>query len=166
MRLSASGDGALAFSIVDAPDHGTLGELSAEGVATYTPGANYHGEDAFTFRATDRHGQSAQATVNPHARERRPHPFAGGGPAHPRVYYSTRGNSLYVANLDGSNITPLVTNQTTVHGIALDVTAGRLYWADWLGQKILSTRLADGSDIQTVNEGSSRNLGLAWMPAP
>ncbi|QSQ19429.1 cadherin-like domain-containing protein [Pyxidicoccus parkwayensis] len=83
-----------------------------------------------------------------------------------KVYYSTRGNSIYVANLDGSNITPLVTNQTTVHGIAVDVTAGRLYWADWLGQAIRSSKLADGSDIQDVNSGSARNLGLAWMPAP
>ena len=45
-----------------------------------------------------------------------------------KVYYSTRGNSIYVANLDGSNATPLVTNQTTVHGIAIDVTAGWLIY--------------------------------------
>jgi sugar lactone lactonase YvrE len=83
-----------------------------------------------------------------------------------KVYYSTRSNSLYAANLDGSNATPLVTNQTTVHGIAIDVTAGRLYWADWLGQALWSAHLADGSDRQNVNSGSSRNLGLAWMPAP
>lgn len=83
-----------------------------------------------------------------------------------KVYYSTRSNSLYVANLDGSNATPLVTNQNTVHGIAIDATAGRLYWADWLGQAIRSASLADGSDSQNVNSSSSRNLGLAWMPAP
>ncbi|RKH14777.1 DUF5050 domain-containing protein [Corallococcus sp. CA053C] len=83
-----------------------------------------------------------------------------------KVYYSTRGNSIYVANLDGSNATTLVTNQTTVHGIAIDVTAGRLYWADWLGGVLRSAKLADGSDIQDVNSGSARNLGLAWMPAP
>ncbi|MHA7628999.1 SMP-30/gluconolactonase/LRE family protein [Corallococcus sp. M7] len=83
-----------------------------------------------------------------------------------KVYYSTRGNSLYVINLDGSNPTALVTNQSTVHGIAIDATAGRLYWADWLGTAIRSANLADGGDIQTVNSGSARNLGLAWMPAP
>ncbi|WNG18748.1 Ig-like domain-containing protein [Cystobacter fuscus] len=83
-----------------------------------------------------------------------------------KVYYSTRGNSIYVANLDGSNATPLVTNQTTVHGIAIDVTAGRLYWADWLGEVLRSAKLADGGDIQDVSSGSGRNLGLAWMPAP
>ncbi|MCY1080691.1 Ig-like domain-containing protein [Archangium lansingense] len=83
-----------------------------------------------------------------------------------KVYYSTRGNSIYVTNLNGSNITTLVTNQNTVHGIAIDVTAGRLYWADWLGTVLRSANLADGSDIQDVNSGSSRNLGLAFMPAP
>ncbi|MFE8597270.1 Ig-like domain-containing protein [Archangium violaceum] len=83
-----------------------------------------------------------------------------------KVYYSLRGNSIYVANLDGSNITTLVTGQNTVHGIAIDVTAGRLYWADWLGEVLRSANLADGSDIQGVSSGSGRNLGLAWMPAP
>ncbi|MFY0578619.1 SMP-30/gluconolactonase/LRE family protein [Cystobacter fuscus] len=83
-----------------------------------------------------------------------------------KVYYSTRGNSIYVANLDGSNATTLVTNQTTVHGIAIDVTAGRLYWADWLAEVLRSANLADGSDIQDVSSGSGRNWGLAWMPAP
>ncbi|WP_434390898.1 Ig-like domain-containing protein [Melittangium boletus] len=63
VHLTASGNGALTFSIVDAPDHGTLGELSAEGVVTYTPSADYHGEDALTFRVTDSAGLSAQATV-------------------------------------------------------------------------------------------------------
>ena len=63
VHLSASGNEALTFSIVNAPQHGTLGELSDSGVVNYTPGANYTGEDAITFRATNRKGQSAQATV-------------------------------------------------------------------------------------------------------
>ena len=83
-----------------------------------------------------------------------------------KVYFSTRSNSLYAANLDGANVTVLVGNQTTVHGIALDVTAGRLYWADWLAGAVRSAQLADGGDIQVVNSASARNLGLAWMPAP
>lgn len=83
-----------------------------------------------------------------------------------KVYYSTRGNSIYVANLDGSGITTLVSNQNTVHGLAIDATAGRLYWADWLGTRIRSAALADGGDIQDLSSGGARNLGLAWMPAP
>ncbi|GEN13226.1 hypothetical protein SAMN05443572_11927 [Myxococcus fulvus] len=83
-----------------------------------------------------------------------------------KVYFATRGSSIYVANLDGSNVTALVANQSTVHGIDIDVTAGRLYWADWLGTRVRSANLADGGDIQDVNVGSARNLALAWMPAP
>ncbi|QSQ15694.1 Ig-like domain-containing protein [Myxococcus landrumensis] len=83
-----------------------------------------------------------------------------------KLYFTTRANSIYVANLDGSNVTTLVTNQTAVHGIAIDVAAGRLYWADWLGEAIRSARLADGGDIQTVKSGGGRYMGLDWMPAP
>lgn len=83
-----------------------------------------------------------------------------------KLYYSTRGNSIYVANLDGSNATPLVTNQTTVHEIAIDITAGRLYWVDWLAGVVRSANLADGSDIQDVSSSNGRSWGLAWMPAP
>ncbi|RKH47895.1 hypothetical protein D7X12_01445 [Corallococcus sicarius] len=42
-----------------------------------------------------------------------------------------------------SSPTALVTHQTTVSGIAMDVTAGRLYWADWLGTALRSANLAD-----------------------
>lgn len=63
VHLEANGNGALTFSIVDAPDHGTLSEISADGSVTYTPGANYNGEDALIFSATDDKGRSAQATV-------------------------------------------------------------------------------------------------------
>lgn len=63
VHLPASGNGALAFTIVDAPDHGTLSEISANGSVTYTPGVDYNGVDALIFRATNRQGQSAQATV-------------------------------------------------------------------------------------------------------
>ena len=59
-----------------------------------------------------------------------------------------------------------MTNQTSAWGLALDVTAGRLYWTDWLGGTIQSAKLADGSDIQNVSSGSGRNYSLAWMPAP
>ncbi|SEU26601.1 Ig-like domain-containing protein [Stigmatella erecta] len=83
-----------------------------------------------------------------------------------KVYYATRSNSVYAVNLDGSNATTLVANQTSVYGVAIDVTAGRLYWTDWLGGVLRSAKLADGSDIQGVSAGSSRNYGLAWMPAP
>lgn len=83
-----------------------------------------------------------------------------------KLYFSTRGNTLHSADLDGSNVAPLVANQTTVHGIAIDASKGHVFWADWLGQKIQRANLADGSGVQEVHASTSRNLGLAWMPAP
>jgi hypothetical protein len=51
---------ALGFTLVTPPAHGAL---DGDGpIWTYTPGADYVGEDTFTVRAEDRHG-SASATV-------------------------------------------------------------------------------------------------------
>jgi VCBS repeat-containing protein len=53
---------ALAYSIVAAPAHGTLSGTGAN--RTYTPDANYHGPDSFTYKATDGSGaDSSVATV-------------------------------------------------------------------------------------------------------
>ena len=82
-----------------------------------------------------------------------------------KVYCATRSNSIYVANLDGSNATTLVTNQTTVQGIAIDVTAGRLYWSAPRAEVLRSAKLADGSDIQDVSSSSGNGWSLAFMPA-
>ncbi|WP_375771230.1 Ig-like domain-containing protein [Archangium gephyra] len=83
-----------------------------------------------------------------------------------KVYYSTRSNSIYVANLDGSNTTTLVTDQLSVQGIAIDVTAGRLYWSAPRAGVLRSAKLADGSDIQDVSSSSGDGWSLAFMPAP
>ena len=45
------------------PSHGTV-VLNANGSFTYTPSANYHGPDSFTYRATDGAATSAVATVS------------------------------------------------------------------------------------------------------
>jgi len=42
----------LTANLVSLPTHGTL-VLNANGSFTYTPGANYHGPDSFTYRARD-----------------------------------------------------------------------------------------------------------------
>jgi VCBS repeat-containing protein len=53
----------LTASIVTGPAHGTL-TLNADGTFTYTPAANYHGPDSFTYQADDGNGGTNTATVN------------------------------------------------------------------------------------------------------
>ena len=53
---------ALTFAVVDAPAHGTL--TTGTGAArTYTPAANFTGEDQFTFTASDGRATTAKKTV-------------------------------------------------------------------------------------------------------
>ncbi len=54
---------ALTVSLVDAPQHGTV-QLNADGTVTYTPDANYHGADSFTYRVNDGEFDSNLATVS------------------------------------------------------------------------------------------------------
>ena len=49
--------------LVTGPAHGTLVQ-NADGTFTYTPAADYHGSDSFTYRASDGAAQSNLATVS------------------------------------------------------------------------------------------------------
>ncbi len=49
--------------LVSGPAHGTL-TLNADGSFTYTPDANYHGSDSFTYKANDGSLDSNVATVS------------------------------------------------------------------------------------------------------
>jgi hypothetical protein len=52
----------LTYNIVVAPAHGTLSGVAPN--VTYTPAANYHGPDSFTFSVNDGLINSAPATVS------------------------------------------------------------------------------------------------------
>jgi VCBS repeat-containing protein len=52
----------LTVSAVTQPAHGTAA-INADGTVTYTPAANFHGTDSFTYTADDGHGGTASATV-------------------------------------------------------------------------------------------------------
>jgi len=53
---------ALAFTIDNAPSHGTLSGTAPN--LTYTPASDFHGADSFTYRANDTHDESPPATVS------------------------------------------------------------------------------------------------------
>jgi uncharacterized repeat protein (TIGR01451 family) len=52
----------LSYSIVTPPEHGALSGTAPD--LTYTPAANYNGNDSFTFKANDGYADSNSATVN------------------------------------------------------------------------------------------------------
>jgi VCBS repeat-containing protein len=52
----------LTVSAVTRPAHGTA-VINPDGTVTYTPAANFHGTDSFTYTADDGHGGTATATV-------------------------------------------------------------------------------------------------------
>ena len=54
---------ALTAILVAGPSHGSLA-LNGNGSFTYTPGANYNGSDAFTYKANDGQADSNVATVS------------------------------------------------------------------------------------------------------
>ncbi|HEX2087767.1 MAG TPA: Ig-like domain-containing protein, partial [Solirubrobacteraceae bacterium] len=59
----ADGD-ELTLSIVDGPDHGTLGAIDqADDTVTYTPDDGYVGVDSFSYKASDGANESGVATV-------------------------------------------------------------------------------------------------------
>lgn len=63
ITLAATGTGALTYSVLTQPAHGTLTGTAPD--LTYTPASNYSGTDSFTFKATDSSSQdSAPATVS------------------------------------------------------------------------------------------------------
>ncbi len=52
----------LTAALVDAPQHGSV-TLNADGTFSYTPTANFHGTDSFSYKANDGHADSTLATV-------------------------------------------------------------------------------------------------------
>ncbi|NNJ92111.1 MAG: cadherin-like domain-containing protein, partial [Gammaproteobacteria bacterium] len=57
-----SDDGGNVWSVASNPSHGTV-SVNADGTFSYTPDANYNGEDSFTYTITDIDGDVSTATV-------------------------------------------------------------------------------------------------------
>jgi len=65
------------------------------------------------------------------------------------------------ANLNGTNIENLITSGlSTLHGIALDTEAGKMYWIDGGTDKIQRANL-DGTNVEDILTGASYRYGIA-----
>ena len=78
------------------------------------------------------------------------------------MYWRDRLGEIKRADLDGSNIEVLVTTgREAPHGIALDVTRGKMYWTNRDENKIQRANL-DGSDVENlITEGLESPHGIA-----
>ncbi|MBK8386168.1 MAG: tandem-95 repeat protein [Candidatus Accumulibacter sp.] len=57
-----SGDGGNTWALATGPSHGSV-VVNADGSFTYTPDADYHGPDSFTYTLTDADGDVSTATI-------------------------------------------------------------------------------------------------------
>ena len=79
-----------------------------------------------------------------------------------KIYWTNRvfGTQIQRADLDGSNVEDLVVSIVTPEGIALDLTEGKMYWRDRLGE--IKRADLDGSNIEVlVTTGREAPQGIA-----
>ena len=75
---------------------------------------------------------------------------------------------LFRADLDGQNVTPLITGLSVARGVALDLAAQKLYWAD-SGTDVIQRSDLDGGNVETLVTGLTKTIRLAldvpndWM---
>ena len=65
------------------------------------------------------------------------------------------------ANLDGSQVETLFTQNSM--GIALDLAGGKIYWSEWIADRIRRANL-DGSQVQTIVTGLEWPRDVALSP--
>jgi hypothetical protein len=75
---------------------------------------------------------------------------------------SVQDETIYKANLDGTNPQPVVKQLSGLTAMA--VAYGRVYWAG--GQSSLQEVNVDGTNLQTVITNVQQMYGLAFTPGP
>jgi hypothetical protein len=88
---------ALTYQRMSGPSHGTV-TCTTSGTCTYSPAANYNGEDAFSYKATDPSGASSTGTITITVKPVNDAPTANDVSAH------TEEDSPVDIALDGSDI--------------------------------------------------------------
>ncbi len=143
----ADGD-ALTYAIVSGPAHGSL---SGAGTSrTYTPAANYHGPDAFTFRVNDGQADSNVATVSLSVQSMNDMPTVSDGAVDTDVDTAV-GFTLEAADVDGDTLSYAILSGPT-HGALSGTGSDRTYTPDpgFTGTDSLTFRVNDGQADSAV----------------
>ncbi|HEU0010964.1 MAG TPA: Ig-like domain-containing protein, partial [Verrucomicrobiae bacterium] len=144
----------LAAAVLTGPSHGTL-TLNSDGSFTYTPAANYHGPDSFTYRASDG-SASATATANITVRPVNDPPVSADD-----AYATDEDTALIIAapgvlandsDLDGDTLTAAVVTGPSHGTLTLNGDGSFAYTpaANYHGPDSFTYRASDGSADATA----------------
>ncbi len=141
----------LTVTVVDQPTHGTL-TLNANGSFTYTPDADYHGTDTFTYKANDGTDDSEVATVTITVNSVNDAPVAEADSYSVPVNGQLSVNAAHgvLANdsdADGDSFTATVVTQPTHGTLTLNADGTFSYTpdADYHGTDTFAYRINDGT---------------------
>ncbi len=134
---------ALVFTVQASPAHGTLSGNAPN--LTYTPAADYHGPDAFTFTASDGSLTSATATVTLTVNSINDAPVATGQSV-TTAEDTAKVITLAASDVDGDALTYVITSLPT-HGTLAGSGATRTYTPapDYHGADSFTFMASDGS---------------------
>ena len=69
-----------------------------------------------------------------------------------RIYWSSFSEGLHRSSLNGSNVETLLSEDSGIGDIVIDMTASKIYWADFGGARIQRSSL-NGSNVETLVTG-------------
>jgi DNA-binding beta-propeller fold protein YncE len=82
------------------------------------------------------------------------------------IYFADEGtHSIREANLDGSNVTTIVSGLSAPRGVAIDYATQQLYWTDAFAHVIQCSNL-DGSNVQTLLTLPNATLNTIALDIP
>jgi uncharacterized delta-60 repeat protein len=148
------GDLLLGVTLVTGPQHGTL-KLNADGTFSYTPDANFHGTDTFTYRANDDRDTGNLATVTINVRPVNDAPVAADQSATTNEDTPLTGN-LSATDVDGDTLTYTKVSGAQHGQVQLNADGSYTYTpaANYNGPDSFTYKANDGtvdSNIATVS---------------
>lgn len=144
---------ALSFNLVGTPQHGTL-VFNADGTFTYTPAADFHGADSFTYRANDGTANGNVATITLDVRPENDLPVSQNGLL-TLAEDSIVNSSVHAGDIDGDGLSYSLVGQPQHGTIAFhdDGTFTYTPSANYNGPDSFTYKANDGhgdSNVATV----------------